>query len=122
VDDAAPDGLRFRTFEFARRIARLCSTLDHGNVARILGSQCLRSGTSIGANYREAFRSRSKAEFIAKLGDCLKETEETLYWLELMKAEKIVKEGMLDSLIDENRELTAIFVSSLNTAKQNRTS
>lgn len=101
---------------------RLCSTLNKGNVERVLGNQCLKSGTSIGANYREAYRSRSKAEFIAKLGDSLKETEETMYWLEIMKAEKIVKDGMLDPLISENKELLAIFVSSLNTAKQNRSS
>lgn len=101
---------------------RLCSTLaDHG-VESVLRYQCLKSGTSIGANYREAYRARSKAEFIAKVGDCLKETEETLYWLELMKAEKIVKDGMLDPLISENTELLAIFVSSLNTAKLNETS
>ena len=57
------------------------TALPKADVARVLGRQVLRSGTPVGANYREAYRSRSRAEFVSKLGDCLKELEETSYWL-----------------------------------------
>ena len=84
-----------------------------------LGRQLLRSGTSVGANYREAARSRSKAEFIAKMGDCLKEVDESDFWLALIEDEKVLSSSKLQSIRRETRELTAIFVSSLNTTKAN---
>ena len=114
--------LRNRTFEYSRRIIRLFGSLPNTTIAQVVGKQCLRSGTSIGANYREAYRSRSRAEFIAKIGDCLKEAEETQYWLELMIAEEIVSNNKFSSLVKETDELVAIFVSSMNTAKSNATS
>ena len=74
-----------RTKEFALRAIRMCSKLSKiDTVAQVPGKQILRSGTSVGANYREASRSCSKAEFISKIGDGLKEIEETEYWLELL--------------------------------------
>jgi four helix bundle protein len=73
--------LRDRTKAFALRIVRMFSALPKTTEAQVLGKQLLRSGTSIGANYREAFRARSKAEFIAKCGDSLREIEESAYWL-----------------------------------------
>jgi len=79
--------------------------------ARVLGKQVLRSGTSVGANYREAHRSRSKAEFIAKLGDCLKELDETAYWLELPTESGIVPAPKLVSLQDETTQLLAILTT-----------
>ncbi len=111
-----PD-LKPRTFEFAQRVVRLYASLPSKTLPQTLGRQLLRSGTSVGANYREARRSRSKAEFRAKLGDCLRELDETLFWLELMQAEAVVKPSLLDNLIAETMELIAIFVTSLNTAK-----
>lgn len=69
---------------FALRIIRMCDTLPKNRSGRILGDQIFRSGTSVGANYREAFRARSKAEFISKVGDSQKELEETIYWLGLL--------------------------------------
>ena len=77
----APQDLKPRTKAFALRVIRLYSKLPKSD-SQVLGRQVLRSGTSVGANYREASRSRSKAEFISKTGDCLKEIEETEYWLE----------------------------------------
>ena len=77
--------LRERTFKFARQVIKLFVSLDRGVLAQTLGRQMLRAGTSVGANYREADQARSKAEFIAKIGDCLKEADETAYWLELMR-------------------------------------
>lgn len=107
-----------RTKAYARRIIRLASAAPKTLVAQVLARQVLRSGTSVGANYREASRSRSRAEFIAKLGDSLKELSESEYWLELMRDEEIVPATQLGSLLDETRELLAIFVSSINTARR----
>jgi type I restriction enzyme R subunit len=76
--------LKDRTTQFALRIIRLFGSLPKSTEAQILGKQLLRSGTSVGANYREAHRGRSKAEFIAKCGDSLRELEESAYWLELL--------------------------------------
>ena len=77
----------------------------------MLGKQTLRSGTSVGANYREAYRARSKAEFISKIGDCLKEADETLYWLELILEESFVPARRLQPLVNEADELVAIFTT-----------
>jgi four helix bundle protein len=85
--------------------------------ASVLGKQVLRSGTSIGANYREAFRGRSKAEFISKCGDCLREIEETAYWLELLVDAGIVDATKLEPLRHEIDELTAIFVTIVKHSK-----
>ena len=96
---------------------RVFSTLPKTAEAQVLGKQVLRSGTSIGANYREAFRGRSKAEFIAKCGDCLREIEETAYWLELLVEANIVSAGKLAPLRQEIDELTAIFVTIIKKSK-----
>jgi four helix bundle protein len=86
--------------------------------ARVLGKQVLRSGTSVGANYREAHRSRSKAEFISKLGDCLKELDETAYWLELLTESDIVPPIKLTSLQDETNQLLAILTTISKKTKE----
>jgi four helix bundle protein len=107
-----------RTKMFARRIIRLYGSLSKTDmVAQVLGKQVLRSGTSVGANYREANRARSKAEFISKMGDCLKEADETLYWLELLLDEKIVPAKKLSALVSESGELVAIFITILKKAR-----
>lgn len=106
-----------RTKLYARRIIRLVSALPKSVVAQVLGKQVLRSGTSVGANYREASRARSKAEFIAKMGDCLKELGESEYWLDLLSEETVVPPAKLASLLDETRKLIAIFVTSIKTAR-----
>ena len=77
----------------------------------VLGKPLLRAGTSVGANYREANRARLKAEFIAKIGDCLKEADESGYWLELLLEEAFLPQAKLQPLIDEADELVAIFVT-----------
>ena len=110
--------LAARTKLFARRVIRLyCALPRTDTVAQVLGKQALRSGTSVGANYREANRARSKAEFIAKMGDCLKEADETLYWLELLLEEGIVSAKRLQPLASEASELVAIFVTILKHAR-----
>ena len=89
--------LRQRTKNFALRIVRMFSALPKTTEVQILGKQVLRSGTSVGANYREAFRARSKPEFISKCGDCLKEVEETAYWLELLVDAEFCHSGKASS-------------------------
>ena len=111
--------LRARTKEFALRIIRMFSALPKTTEAQVLGKQVLRSGTSVGANYREAFRGRSKPEFIAKCGDSLRKLEETGYWLELLVDGKIVAANQLSGLRQQCDELTAIFVIIIKRSKEN---
>ena len=107
-----PQDLNPRTKTFALRIIRMYSELSKNDaVAQVLGRQVLRSGTSVGANYREAQRGRSKAEFISKIGDCLKEIEETGYWLELLTESGCVKPKRMANLLDETYQLTAILTT-----------
>ena len=86
-------------------------------VAQTLGRQVIRSGTSVGANYREASRGRSKAEFFSKIGDCLREIEETEYWLELLVESGCVTAGRMTELLSETRQLIAIFTTIDKNAK-----
>ncbi|NUM56540.1 MAG: four helix bundle protein [Candidatus Hydrogenedentes bacterium] len=94
------------------------SHLPKTTAAQVLGRQVLRSGTSVGANYREAYRGRSKPEFIAKAGDCLRELEETSYWLELLAESGLMPSKRLEALHKECDELTAIFVVILRKSKR----
>jgi len=112
--------LRRRTKAFALRIIRMFTSLPKTPEAQVLGKQVLRSGTSVGAHYREAYRSRSTAEFVSKIEGGLQELEETSYWLELMVDSGILSEKRLHDLRKETDELTAIFASSAITAKKNR--
>ncbi len=105
------EDLRLRTKRFALRVIRMFVALPKTDVARVLGRQVLRSGTSVGANYREAYRARSKSEFISKLGDCLKELEETTYWLELLVDSAVVPARKMSALLQEANELLAIFTT-----------
>jgi len=110
--------LRQRTKEFGLHIVRMFSGLPKTTEAQVLGKQILRSGTSIGANYREAYRGRSRAEFIAKCGDSLRELEETAYWLELLIDGKMVSPDKLSCIWQECDELIAIFVTILKRSKE----
>ncbi len=114
----ADGDLRERTFQFGRRVSKLFAALLRSRVAQIFGTQLLRSGTSVGANYREAQRSRSKAELSAKLGDCLKEADESLYWLEHIEAEKLLPAKRLAPLKDEANQLVAIFVALIRNTRK----
>jgi four helix bundle protein len=106
--------LRNRTREFARRVARACRALsDRERAARIWGDQLLRAGSSVGANYREAQRGRARAEYRSKLGDCLRETDESLYWMELLELEGHFKPSLIGPLKQEADELISIFVTLL---------
>jgi four helix bundle protein len=108
-----------RTKSFALEIVRVMDALPRTTSAQVLGKQALRSATSVGANYREASRARSKPEFISKIGDCLKEAEETGYWLELLGESRIVPAEKLASLLDGCRQLIAMLVTISKRAREN---
>ena len=118
MTDEVPD-FRDRTKSFALRVINMFTALPKTDEARVLGKQVLRSGTSVGANYREAQRARSKPEFIAKIGDCLKELDESAYWLELLTDSGIVPAAKLTSLCGECDQLLAIFTTISKKAKSN---
>jgi four helix bundle protein len=111
--------LRERTKAFALRIVRMYVSLPKSPEAQVLGKQALKSGTSPGAHYCEACRSRSPAEFISKMAGGLQELEETR-WLELLVDAGIVPPKCMADLLKETDELTAIFASSIITAKKNK--
>jgi four helix bundle protein len=111
--------LKERTKRFALLVIKMYSILPKTTVARVLGNQVLRSGTSVGANYREASRARSTAEFIAKMGDCLKELDESLYWFELLVESGVVPGVKMANIMSEANELTAIFVTIIKNTKKN---
>jgi four helix bundle protein len=106
-----------RTREFAVRVIRLYSALPKTTEAQTIGKQLLRSGTSVGAHYREATRARSDAEFISKIEGGLQELEETRYWLELLRDAQILAWNRLAELDGEADELTAILVTVVKKRK-----
>lgn len=111
------EDLRSRTKQFALRIIKLYVALSKTTEAQVLGKQILRSGTSVGAHYREGTRARSTAEFVSKLGGGQQELEETAYWLELLGEEEIVKRERLAELLNEVDELGRIFTTCIKNAK-----
>ena len=111
--------LKVRTKRFALRIIKLYQSLPKSGEAQVIGKQILRSGTSVGAQYREACRAKSPADFVNMMGGGLKELDETAYWLELLVEGEIISAAKLADLQKETNELTAIFVSSINTSKRN---
>ena len=100
-----------RTKRYALNIIKLVASLPNTREANLIGTQLLKAGTSVGANYREANRARSKAEFRAKIGIVEQESDESLYWLEILKESGIAKGKLLDELLVEADELVAIFTT-----------
>lgn len=109
--------LRDRTKSFALRVIRMSDVLPKTHSGNVIGNQILRSSTSMAANYRAAGRSRSKAEFITKMGVLVEEADETLFWLELLRDSAIIKASKLESMLDEANQLLAIFTASRRTAR-----
>ncbi|HKO57993.1 MAG TPA: four helix bundle protein [Thermoanaerobaculia bacterium] len=109
-----------RTKAFALRVIHLCSALPRTNVAGVMGRQLLRSGTSVGANSREAFRARSTAEAISKVEIAIQELDETMYWIELLVDAEIISGKRIEPLLGEADELMAILVTSVKTMKRRR--
>jgi len=112
--------LERRTTEFALRVIRFVTALPKGKVSDTLGNQLLKSGTSVGANYREANRAQSRSDFIHKIALVEKEAAETQYWLELLDESKIGNSDDRRWLLQESNALLAIFTSVGKTAKSRR--
>jgi four helix bundle protein len=112
--------LKVRTKKFALQIINLYQGLPKTGEAQVIGKQVLRSGTSVGAQYREACRAKSPADFVNMMGGGLKELDETAYWLELLAEGEIISTPKLADLQKETNELIAIFVASINTSKRNQ--
>ena len=117
MDDSSNYDFRKRTKKFALEIIRFYSSLPKQTETQVCGKQVLRSGTSVAANFREAYRARSTAEFISKLGICLQEADESQLWLELLKEGCNIKDTRVDDLWKECDELIAIMVSWVKKSK-----
>jgi four helix bundle protein len=116
-----PADLRVRTKQFALRIIAVSSALGRDDTTSVLKRQLLRSGTSVGAQYREACRARSSAEFVSKIESATQELDETAYWIELLTESGLVQPARLADVSQEVEELLAIFVASARTAKASST-
>jgi four helix bundle protein len=112
------ENLKIRTKQFALRIIKLVESLPHDLTSNVLGRQLLRAGTSVGANYRATCRGKSAADFISKMGTVEEEADESGYWLELLVESGKIKSAKISELMQEAGELTAIAVSSINTARK----
>jgi four helix bundle protein len=109
--------LKARTKAFAVRVVKLVDALPRGLAGQVIGRQLLRSATSVGANYRAACRAQSRAEFAAKLSIVVEESDESLYWLELVEETGLIKSQLLTAIIQEAHELVASMLASRKTAK-----
>ena len=104
--------LKKRTKRFGLRIMKLVAALPNTPQGRTVGGQLVRAGTSVGANYRAACRSRSRAEFTARLGVVEEEADESGYWLEMIVEGGLMRAKLVTSLLTEANELVAIMTSS----------
>ncbi len=109
--------MKSRTKAYANRVVRLCAALPNNWIARTLGGQLLRSGTSVGANYRAVCRAKSNADFINKLRVVEEECDESLFWMELLVDNNLVKAARLRELMKEGNEILSIIVASAKTAR-----
>ena len=109
--------MKSRTKNYANRVVKLCSALPADWIAQTLGKQLLRSGTSVGANYRAVCRAKSTADFINKLRIVEEECDESLFWMELLVENGLVKSSRLSELMREADEILAIVVASAKTAR-----
>ena len=110
--------LKDRTREFALAVVQLVEDMPHGRTADVIARQLLRAGTSVGASYRAACRARSRREFVAKLGIVEEETDEAQFWLDIAAERGLADPDRVSALADEARQLVAIIVSSIRTARR----
>jgi four helix bundle protein len=109
--------MKKRTRAYALRIIKLVESLPKTQVAYVIGGQLIRCGTSVGANYRASCRGKSKADFIAKMGIVEEETDESIFWIELLVDAELIKMNRVAELLAEGNEILSIIVSSINTAR-----
>ena len=115
-----PEEMKQRTKRFALRVIRVVVALPRSNVTDVIGRQLLRAGTSVGANYRAACRSRSDGDFLARMGIVEEEADEALYWMEMLVETSLVNADRLADLRREGEEILAIVVASLKTVKKRK--
>jgi len=115
-----PEEMKQRTKRFALRVIRVVVALPRSNVTDVIGRQLLRAGTSVGANYRAACRSRSDGDFLARMGIVEEEADEALYWMEMLVETSLLKADRLADLRREGEEILAIVVASLKTVKKRK--
>lgn len=120
MNNETPQDLRTRTSEFALRVIRFYVSLPKSTEAQVIGKQVLRSGTSIGAHYREGHRAKSDADIINKFETALQELDETDYWLDLLVKAGIVPAQKVETLIKETNELLAIFTTIVTKIKKRK--
>lgn len=111
---------RKRTKKFVLDIISLYRKLPKTEEARIIGRQILRSGSSVGSNFRAATRARSKNEYYAKMCIVVEETDETVFWLEIIEEAKILSKKELEEIANEANELLSIFAKTKKTLKNNK--
>lgn len=111
------DDLKERTKQYVLQIIKLVEALPNTVTGRITGNQLIRSGTSVGANYRAALRARSKIEFVAKLGIVIEEADESAFWLEIIIVSNLLKKDLVEPLLRETNEILAIMIASSKSAK-----
>ncbi|MCK5642415.1 MAG: four helix bundle protein [Gammaproteobacteria bacterium] len=114
------EDLKLRTKQYALRIIKLVKALPKTAEGRIIGGQLLRSGTSVGANYRSACRSRSIAEFIAKLGIVIEEADESIFWMEIIIESGLMEKELVQDLIKEGNEILSIMIASSKSASKRK--
>ena len=115
-----PEELRARTKLFALRVVKLYRSLPRTADAQVMGKQLLRCVTSVAANYRASCRARSRAEFAARIGVVTEEADESGFWLEMLVDAEIVRPALLKDLLQESKELTAIFTATLESVRKRR--
>ena len=113
-----PEELKKRTKQFALLILKVVKALPKGKDSDVITYQLLKSGTSVGANYRSACRPRSLADFVSKITIVEEEADESAFWLEIIIESGLLNNELTQSALKEANELTAIFTASGNTAKQ----
>jgi len=112
-----PNELKKRTEAFGLRVIRLSEALPKSKTSEVIGRQLLRSGTSVGANYRAACRAKSRADFAAKMKIVEEECDESIYWMELLIESSKVRAGLLEDLMKEGNEILSVVVASVKTAR-----
>jgi four helix bundle protein len=113
-----PEEMKLRTKSFALRVIKAVNLLPRGKASDVIGRQLLKSGTSVGANYRAACRAKSTADFINKMSIVEEEADESGFWMELLIESGLTTDQRLEGLKAESRELLAITIASINTARK----
>ena len=116
-----PEEMKKRTKSFALRTIRLVESIPNNRSANVIGRQLIKSGTSVGANYRSACRSRTDKDFLARMGIVEEEADESTYWMELLVESNLVKRELVMDLMNECEEILKMVVSSIRTARKRTT-